>query len=385
MIIKGNKGEWSELYVLLKLVLDGKLFQSDIMLNKDLENVYEVISAFKDEPNYQLEFHRKNNVNIYKIGGNSEKIFEISFPELSSISAKLLSGIKDGKGKSFEILELNSFLEQCKITKIKADTSTKADIRLKIYDYRLAKESNLGFSIKSFLGGNSTLFNTGAGNNFIYEVNNSNKEILLDVSNFNKETYKPLGRKSKIATRIQNLIASNYTFSFKEIESKQLWRNLKMIDGDLPNILSYALFYRWLYEKNSLLDITKLLEEKDPLGFYEGHQCDQKLYEYKIKRFLTESAMGMTSEKPWYGEYDAFGGVIVAKEDGDVVCFHIYDFNLFRNYLINNTVFEQASTGEDELNPGNQRNDKKSKKYFYGWLYKNDSLEFKINLQIRFK
>lgn len=62
--------------------------------------------------------------------------------------------------------------------------------------------------------------------------------------------------------------------------------------------------------------------------------------------------MGMTSENIWLGEYDSFGGVIVAKNDGDIVCFHIYDFNLFRNYLLNNTKFEQASTGENESQPG---------------------------------
>ena len=33
-MIKGNKGEWSELYVFAKLLADGKLFQSDINLEK---------------------------------------------------------------------------------------------------------------------------------------------------------------------------------------------------------------------------------------------------------------------------------------------------------------------------------------------------------------
>ncbi|MHC8949611.1 HpaII family restriction endonuclease [Sphingobacterium hungaricum] len=384
MRLKGNKGEWSELYVLLKLISDGKLFQSDIELNKDNENVYEVISAFKDEFNYKLNFFRDSDIQIYQVNEDSKKIHEITLLELSEINSKLLSGILNGKGKAFEILEINSFLEQCKITKIKADTTTKADIRLKIYDYRLAKESNLGFSIKSFLGDNSTLFNTGPGNNFIYKITNNHSK-KLDVSFFNKETYKPSGRKSKIAERIQKLTDLRYELSFKEIESKQLWRNLKMIDGDLPEILSYSLFYRWFYEKKTLKEISNILEEQDPLNFYEGTRCEQRLYEYKIKRFLTESAMGMTSEKPWFGEYDAFGGVIVVKEDGDIVCFHVYDFNLFRNYLINNTIFEQASTGESEQNPGTKRIDKKTKKYFYGWLYENEGLELKINLQVRFK
>jgi hypothetical protein len=96
--------------------------------------------------------------------------------------------------------------------------------------------------------------------------------------------------------------------------------------------------------------------------------------------------MGMTSEKPWQGIYDATGGVIICKQDGDIVCFHIYDFNLFREYLLNNTKFEQPSTGEDEDNPGTPRTTKGTKKYYYGWLFEeNDELLFKINLQVRFK
>jgi hypothetical protein len=134
-----------------------------------------------------------------------------------------------------------------------------------------------------------------------------------------------------------------------------------------------------------LSELVTLLENRDPLNFYNGTQSEQKLYEYKLKKFLAECAMGMTSEKPWQGIYDATGGVIICKEDGDIVCFHIYDFNLFRDYLLNNTKFEQPSTGEDKDNPGTPRITKGTKKYYYGWLFEeNDELFFKINLQVRF-
>ena len=159
-----------------------------------------------------------------------------------------------------------------------------------------------------------------------------------------------------------------------------------MIDGVLPEILAFSLLYRWIYRKSSIFDIAQKLEEKDPLNFYNGEISEQKLYEYKLKKLLAECAMGMTSETPWHGIYDATGGIIIAKKDGDIVCFHIYDFNVFRDYLFNNTLFEQPSTGEDELFPGRERTSKGTKKYYYGWLFEdNDKFKFKINLQIRFK
>lgn len=378
-MIKGNKGEWSELYVLISLLSEGVLYQSDTSLNKDPNNVYEIIKGFKNESDYTLEFTRNEVVEVSK---ENKVISRFNFDELRSIAEKLYEGILNGKGRSFEIKNVQEFIEECLIQKLKAKSSEKADIKLRIYDHRLAKETDLGFSIKSLLGSNSTLFNTGKGNNFIFNVED---KLMTSLSAFNINTYSPPDRISKITYRLKELESLGAIFSFKTVQSSQLWRNLKMIDGDLPEILAWGLYYRWINREPSLKNVSQILEDKDPLNFYSGEKSPQRLYEYKIKRFLTEAAMGMTSETPWLGEYDSFGGVIIAKNDGDIVCFHIYNFNIFRNYLLENTIFEQPSTSEDPLRPGNI-NPKSKKNYRYGWLYNDDSqLKFKINLQIRFK
>ncbi|MDU4854253.1 MAG: HpaII family restriction endonuclease, partial [Clostridioides difficile] len=38
-MISGNKGEWSEIYVLFKLLADGKIYAADSELNK-LHDIY---------------------------------------------------------------------------------------------------------------------------------------------------------------------------------------------------------------------------------------------------------------------------------------------------------------------------------------------------------
>ncbi|MEH6406239.1 MAG: HpaII family restriction endonuclease [Leeuwenhoekiella sp.] len=380
-MLKGNKGEWSELYVLISLLADGQLYQSDINLDKDPNNLYKVIKGYKDEKDYSLEFDRGNQVNLYRIQNNQQTLISsYTFSELRDIANTLYNGITSGKGNSFEILAVAGFLENAAIQKLKANSSVKSDIRLRVYDHRLAHETDLGFSIKSLLGGNSTLFNTGPGNNFIYSGMNMLSESITD---FNKRTYSAPKRISKLTYRIQELEKAGIILDFQDIQSNQLWKNLKMVDGDLPKIIGWALYFRWRNREPSLKKIAQILEDEDPLNFYNNKYSVQKLYEYKLKRFLTEAAMGMTSETPWVGEYDSFGGVIVAKSDGDILCFHIYDFNIFRNYLINNTIFEQPSTGEDKNNPGSPGLGKK--KYFYGWIYEeNSNLNLKLNLQIRF-
>lgn len=385
MALKGNKGEWSELYVLVKLLAEGKLYQSDVNLERDEENVYDVIKAYKKEIAYSLEFVREQQqLEVYKIVNDQDKELVASFRYdiLTQIAENICEEIINSHQRTFFIQNANDFIQNALITKIKADPSTKADIKLRIYDFRLAKETDLGFSIKSLLGGDSTLFNTGPGNNFIYKVN---LEFPINVSNFNIETYNGPKGISKITYRLQELERNGAQFSYKSIQSSQLWRNLKMVDGDLPEILGWALYYRWKERISSLKEISLILEERDPLGFYVSGINDQRFYEYKIKKFLTEAAMGMTSETPWTGEYDSFGGIILAKKDGDVLCFHIYDFNIFRNYLLENTFLEQAGTGEDPQNPGNKKSGA-GKKYYYGWLYEEDhEYNFKINLQVRFK
>lgn len=382
MEIRGNIGEWSELYVLIKLLSDGILYQSDINLSRNINNTYKVIKAFKDEANYSLEFDRvDNHLKVYYIiNGKNTLLKEYTFDDFNEISKQILNSIKTKSERTFSIPNIQQFLSDNCILTTKASSHSKADIRLRIYDHRLAGETELGFSIKSLLGKKSTLFNTGQGNNFIYEVKSLTDSI--NIKEFNEST---IIDKPKIVSRINKLNELGLKISFHGIQSRQLQKNLKMIDGDLPEVIAWSLYYRYLKNEPSLVKIADLLEKEDPLGFYETDDDNkQRMYVYKLKKFLAESAMGMTSENIWLGEYDSFGGVIVAKNDGDIVCFHIYDFNLFRNYLLNNTKFEQASTGEDKLHPGQEEPTAK-KKYYFGWLYKENNRYFiKLNLQIRF-
>lgn len=80
-------------------------------------------------------------------------------------------------------------------------------------------------------------------------------------------------------------------------------------------------------------------------------------------------ALGMVPSKPWDGFSKAHGGYIVVKENGDVVCYHLYNRDEFRSYLYENTKFDASSTA----------------RYGYGKLYKEKGkIFFKLNLQVRF-
>ena len=71
----------------------------------------------------------------------------------------------------------------------------------------------------------------------------------------------------------------------------------------------------------------------------------------------------------WKGLYDATGGYLVVKEDGDVLAYHLYNKNEFEDYLYYNTKLDTASSSRHE----------------FGVIYDKDgNFFFKLNLQIRF-
>ena len=252
----------------------------------------------------------------------------------------------------------------------------------RILIYNLMSETKIEFDsdIMTLVGENSALFNAGTGTNFIYEVVPP-KGVEIDVERFNAETY-PI--KSRVAARIQSLLHNyNCSMSFVKTQSNCLYQNLRTIDGDMPDLLARMLIARYEQDMTSIKDVTQYITRVNPYGF--DIKLHGEVYQYKVKRFLQDCAMGMTPETPWTGIYDATGGQIVVKESGEVVCYHIYEINRFLDYLYKSTKFEGPSTSEDNRHPGYPRPDAK-KKFFYGWLYKeNEHYYIKLNLQIRFK
>jgi type II restriction enzyme len=152
------------------------------------------------------------------------------------------------------------------------------------------------------------------------------------------------------------------------MENSVFRNNLVLIDSLLPDIISELIKSFYMTTSSSIIDLTNSINNSNPLGF--DNQFSHTFYEYKIKRLLTDVALGMTPSKVWSGIYDATGGYLIVKENGDVLCYHIYNRNHFENYLFNNTKLETASSTRHQF--GNIYEDK-------GQLY------FKLNLQIRFK
>jgi len=365
-MITGNKGEWSEIYTLLKLLGDKILTPGDETIKRIPDVFYPIIKILRTETSGNFEY--SINDDIVLISGNKEEVLRIPIEIFKEKAIFLLNSIKASPdGAAFSVPEIEEFMRSINCISLKANSSVKTDITIVIHDQRTNQQPILGFSIKSQLGGSSTLFNAVQSSNFIYEVSGvemTDEEINEINSLFIKRKNKLL---RDVKKRTKTIFEKDNNLLFVGVEKPVFSNNLMLIDSLLPNILSQIIIP--YYSGNAVLlnELVNIIEKENPMNFDVTN--NHEFYRYKIKRFLTDTALGMLPSKVWNGKYDATGGYLVVKEDGDILCYHLYNRNEFENYLLNNTKLETPS----------------SSRHKFGDLYKKDGkLFFKLNLQIRF-
>lgn len=357
-MMTGNKGEWSEIYTLLRVISDKQLFAGNSNLEKVENLIFPIIKVLRDESNGTFEFSFDNHLVIIK---NNNEEHRISINEFQKQAHFLLTKLKEKTERTFSVPEVEQFINSFNCHSLKAKSTVKSDIRIVIHDQRTGTTPELGFSIKSQLGGASTLLNAGKTTNFIYKIQN------VDFSEDKIEEINNIETRSKIKDRIEKVKELQGCFQFQNPESSVFENNLILIDTALPKIISEILLLYYTSNYSKISDLVSEISKINPLQF--NLENNHPFYSYKIKRFLTDIALGMMPSKAWTGELDATGGYLVVKEDGEVLCYHIYNRNEFEDYLFTNTKLETASSSRHE----------------FGTIYQQNSMfYFKLNLQIRF-
>ena len=356
-MLTGNKGEWSELYTFLKILADGRFHAADQDLNEINSLSYPVLAVIRTEGETTREYRR--NSDYVSIVVNREEIARIPLERVQRKAQFLFEKIKASKA-TFTVPEISLFLADLFIEKLKAKSEDKGDIKVIIHDAYTGQQSMFGFSIKSELGRAPTLFNSSGATNFIFSIRNINDELLGEVNALNPN-------RGKIRAKLLKLHELGCELNFQGVSDRTFNCNLQLIDSFLPEILSHIVYYYYSGNGSSMQKLLELLNERNPLEYDLG--ISHPFYEYKLKAFLTDVALGMMPGSLWDGRYDATGGYLIVRDDGEIVCYHNYNRNEFQDYLIARTKLETPS----------------SSKYDFGYVYKeNNSYYIKLNLQIRF-
>lgn len=361
MGLSGNKGEWSELYVLFKLLADKRIYAGDGDLNK-LEIFYPVLQIIRDELKRHLEYDAMDDIIVITEDGSVVSRVEVEhFLEQSNLLFSSIQNSPKGKG-AFEIPAVEDFLKKIHCERIKAKSSDKSDIKIVIHDFHTGFEPTLGFSIKSNAGSSPTLLNASAPTTFVYEIEHPcfNDEMMDSIN--------AISGSRKVQDRVNAIYAVGGLLRFKQVPNSIFCSNMRMMDSFLPEIIAWMLANSYLCRKMDICSAIESITTANPLHFNlsDGHDY----YGFKLKSFMTAIALGMKPASMWSGRYESTGGYIVVKENGDVICFHIYDRNLLEDYLLYNTKFETP----------------KSERYNFAHIYKDgDKYLFNLVLQIRFK
>lgn len=362
MALSGNKGEWSEIYTLFKLLGEGKVYAGDQNLNKIQDLFYPIIMILRQEKegsyNYSLQ---DKDVVIQTPEGKD--LLRIPASVFLVEAEKLLKAINENDG-AFTIPHIEAFMNSIYCHSLKAKSADKTDIRIILHDLRTKINSEMGFSIKSQLGGDSTLLNASKATNFNFKIEGT---VLSDEDIININTINP--RRDKVIKRVEAIKNKGGVLIFDKVDNNIFRNNLIMLDGHLPDIVAHLLLEQLNSGISTLKELAKRLTKNNPLNYDLGQ--GSPIYAYKIKHLLTSAALGMMPATAWSGLFDANGGYLVVKKDGEILCYHFYDRNRFEDYLFSNAYLERSST---------------TKHQYASIIKENDgSLSFKINFQVRLK
>lgn len=375
----GNKGEWSEPYVVLRLLADGKLCQADKDLLPSPNEFSHILEVIRGDTTATVQ---NGGVVVFShVDGFGQKhAVQTHREDLLKQANRLfrsIGSVKDSKGA----FELPREVPDLRFYGFKRLTNpaprnikiTKRDLRLKLDGARTGL-ATLGFSVKSELGAPPTLLNASEPTNIVYRVKGLTKEHAESINN--------ISGSRKIMKRCKAIKHFSSSINYDSYNSDIFADNLEVVDSALPEMLAdlvkvhyfqQILLPRPAKKSGTFREGDKLSKAVELLGQTEKYvsKTRKNFCEIKIKRFLRACALGLMPSEVWNGIDDASGGYIIVLPDGRLVALYVYNTNLFEQYLYESTIFERASTTRHnymKLVPDSQSGD---------YL-------LKLNLQIRF-
>lgn len=331
-MLTGNKGEWSEVYALFKLIADGVMLKGDSQLVPIPGDSYKIIKLERSEAT--------TGITSYTIKGDSVEINNSTFSTTREREAfkkqaiELLEVIKSQTG-TFETPSTEQFMHESLTYSIKAKSQDKTDIKVEIHDHRTSIEHTRGFSIKSQLGSPSTLLNASQQTVFRYKLEN--------LTQLQADEINSIPSRGALIARVQALSSlSDVEITPVGSTSETLSYNLRLMDDALPDIASSLLWNFYQQNTGKLDELLPHISEHNIRSY--NSQGKDLLYSVKLKRLLVSAALGMKPAQRWDGHYDANGGYLIVLNSGEIISYHIYDKDDFEGYLFHNTKLETPST-----------------------------------------
>ena len=401
-----NRGEWTEAYVFLKLLSDGKIYGATEDLKKDLSKFIKIVSVTRPEKeNFVLKYEPDFDSIPQKVSAmlNETEFAVITVSELAEKANFLYKSLKTFSAqKKDTIPEIQEFLEKLKFSSPKIPSlpksfenefGRKTDIIVTIINSEDGAVSTDGFSIKSHMGSPSSLFNYGDGSRMIFKIVGCTEKRMHEINLIEDEL--------KIIQAIKD--DKDLSLEFVKTGKEEFAGNLEYIDTQMLKIITMTMLVQTKYlspaKSSNLRDIVNVVSELNPLSvMYPEH-----FYEAKFKDFLFASLAGLTASKKWDGKTRMTGGYIDVNKDGELLYYRAISNEIFCSYLYENTFidrpdrghnkdiaiekakayFENRTVSDAEIEAIKKAKDKKGN---CGFVYEENGEYFiAINFQVRFR
>ncbi|MBO4531759.1 MAG: HpaII family restriction endonuclease [Paludibacteraceae bacterium] len=405
-----NRGEWTEAYVFLRLLGDGRIYGADTDLKKNTDVFLDIESILRFEESSILKFQRSLDGLYVDAYDDKCKFVVVTTKELSEKAAILYSSIISvtGGDRRLDIPLIQSYLETLHFSSPKAKTppplyqekyGEKSDI---VFSYRLSADGSSnteGFSIKSYLGSKPTLFNAAEASRFIYQLNGCNDQKMHEINSKDStlDMCNAINEDPDITLRFApEKMNENFAVNLEKVDS----RMIEIIEAALR--IQCGLLER--ADSPNISDIVNKLSQLNPLN----NRDPKNFYTAKFKDFLFASFAGLTASTLWNGRKKLTGGYIEVDKSGEMLYYRAMSDDVFSTYLFNNTKIDRPDRGVlcdiavaegkcymegktlsiiDRRNIMlNSKGKPRGKRCNYGYVYKEGgNYYFSLNFQARFK
>lgn len=344
-----NKGEWAEVWAILKILSAGRIptlrVQAEGVRSTGGSVMIERLRTGRSGRivDYVCDRDEVGQLTGVRLVDNELGVELADFPidevrrDFHYFDQELQRKTNDSSG-TFPLVMGDALLPKYHLGSGKSPSKLKRDCELVLIAPDGVCEECRGFSIKSFIGSNPTLFNASGSAIFSYRVNG---EVVEKV----ESTLKRLKNSgSRWAVKLLDELNSIRAFDTEVFAgSKVFAKNLSLLDSNMAVVVGHLLRFGRTAEVGGT-DVKAALEKlivADPLGV--GASFSRSYYSFRVKHFLRAAALGLTAGTPWDGKEDAEGGMLIVTQDWNLFCI-LANKHEFDRYLIETCFLDTPST-----------------------------------------
>lgn len=340
-----NRGEWTEAYVFMRLLGDGRIYGASSELTKDDSTYIDIINIIREEPDKMLIFERfvDENIAYIKASKDDKSIKVVTAPEFSKYAQVLYDNIKTlTTNHVTSVAEVQNYLESLGIDTPKANLSksakekygAKTDVIITSEDSLDHTKTTEGFSVKSHIGSPATLFNCSPTSGFTFEVVGCDEKGMHEINA--KDAF----------LSIMEVIKEKYSLEYVGCRNEAFEQNIAFVDSRMEEVLSAAVLAHASYYGacgSNVKDVCNKVVGLNPINV----RNPQMFYSAKFKDFLFDSFAGMTASSLWNGRKRLTGGYIDVSRDGEMLYYRAMSDDIlatiYLRTLISTALIEECA------------------------------------------